>query len=200
MCTVDQLPLFWHGLESVRRTQTAARRHIEDFFSQNYPPDRMMYVHIFAPHTIKDISTLDFLGGDISPTYSQRTKGLSVFSIFPLEDAADPGHTRDKFTDFEETHAMHTPADRTAMHNLAQGLNSLPKCRITFSRLVDFLSIIFGMMFSEQCKLVRHLEEIQQILNVPPSYFINHHFREWRTYLWKLHLAIQEFFAAGHSL
>ena len=199
VCTSDQLPLFWQGLELVRRTQLGARRHIEEFLASNYPQDKMTYVYVLAPNTIKDISTLDFTGGDVSSSWSLRHKGLSVFSLLPLEDAADVGPIKEAYQAFEDTTETHTPTDRANMQKLVQDKANLAKDRLTFYRAMDFLNVVIEIMFSQQCRLLSKLDLLRTIVS-SPARFGNHHFREWRCYVWKLHIALREFFSPGNSL
>jgi hypothetical protein len=81
------LPQFWRDFKPCR--EGSARGLVESYRDQNYPTRRPKYAFLLSPQLIKDSQTVDFIEGDHLITFENRHKGLSTFSLAPLEEFRD---------------------------------------------------------------------------------------------------------------
>jgi hypothetical protein len=154
---------------------------------------------LLSPQLIKDVQNLNFTGGDDLVTYDNRHKGLSIFSLAPLEDYGDEGNIRDRILHYEEIFAQHGPADRAAFESLSSVVVASPTNRDRLLRWVDHADIILTIFLGPSCPLIAPLAELTRLLH-NPSYVSGFDVADFLTLLCMLHKAIRRFFAQHTTL
>ena len=194
------LPRFWQDFEDARAKRASARQCLEEHQRLNYPRDRLNRMTLFTPQLVADMQALDFTGGDALISWDQRHKGLSPFALAPLSDNVDVSAYLDKYSAYEDTEALHRPGDRLAMASLAKGPGGdLPRSRDEFWKWVDHLATMYGLIFTDESPLARHLHALQLCL-MEPRHYMNYGPTDWKVYLWVIHAAIREYFGTDHSV
>ena len=102
------------------------------------------------------------------------------------------------FAAYEATEDLHRPADRLEMNRITNTqLSGLPSNREEFNQWADHLETMAKLFFTDDSPLVALFEDLKLSL-LSPRYFQNFGQIDWRVYLWKVHLAMREFFGNGH--
>lgn len=197
--TPDGLPDFWREFESVRGKFHSARSHVESWFDHHWPADAPKYQRFISTSLLRDLVTLDFDGQDTWLHFSKRCDGLSVFSVYPLADNADPGDRRRKAKAYEDTMDNHRPGEREEMDRLSTGAVSIPHDRTEMWKWVQYFIAAIMTMFGPECPMLGYLQRMKDVLNsdVP---FRNHRPEDWRAYFWKYHCAVRAYFSPSSSL
>jgi hypothetical protein len=136
---------------------------------------------------------VDFTGGDQLITFENRHKGLSIFSLAPLEDFGDEGNRRDLMLHYEESTSQHGPADRANFASLSSVVVSSPTTRDRLLRWVDHCGIQITIFLGPMCRLIAPLAQISRLL-LDPSSLSGFCSTDCLILLWMLHKAIRCFF------
>ena len=155
--TVDTLPEFWITFEALRGKFHSARSHVETWFDKNWPADAPRNQRFVSTSLLRDLVTLDFDGQDAWLQYSKCHEGLSVFSVYPLADNADPGDRRRTAKAYEDTMDNHRPGEREAMDGLSAGPPIVPGDRTEMWKWVQYFMVAMLMMFGKYCPVLPHL-------------------------------------------
>jgi hypothetical protein len=147
------LSLFWPAVKPCRKGSARG-------FVESYPTRRPKYAFLFSPQLIKDLQTVDFAGGDRLVTFENRHKGLSIFSLAPLENFGDDGKRRDQMLHYEESTSQHGPADWASFASLSSVFFSSSTTLDRLYRWVDHCEIQFTIFLGETCPLIAPLAEL----------------------------------------
>jgi hypothetical protein len=197
--TEASLPQFWRDFKRCRKGSALARGFLESHRNQYYPTSRSKYAFLFSPQLIKDLQNLDFTGGDELITFDNRHKGLSIFSLAPLEEYGDEGNLRDQMLHYEESASQHGPLDRAAFASLSSVVVASPTNRDRLLRWVDHCDIQITILLGLSCPLLAPLGELSRLL-LDPSNLTGFNKTDVLTLLWMLHKAIRRFFLQNNTL
>ncbi len=197
--TLEQLPQFWRGFESVRGKLHSARAYVEAWFDAEWPPNAPRYQRFVSTRLLKDLIALDFDGGDTFLTWTEREGGFSLFSVYPLPDGSDPGARRRRAVAFEDTMDNHRPSERQSMAEASSFDATIPTGRTTTWEWIMYVRTAVECVFGDQCPALDSLERYVEYLN-EGTRFKNFTPADWRTLFWKLHVALRTFFSPVRRL
>jgi hypothetical protein len=189
--TDASLPPFWLAFKPTRKG--SARGFMESYREQNYPMGRVKYAFLFSPQLIKDLQSLDFAGSDLLVTFENRHRGLSIFSLAPLENFGDDGNRRERMLHYEESSSQHSPTDRAAFASLSSVVVSSPTTIDRLSRWVNHCEIQLTLLLGPMCPLIAPIAELANLL-LDPSNLSGFNSTDCLTLTWMLHKAIRFFF------
>ena len=194
--TSDVLPPFWKDFEQARAKLPTAREFIESYLDNNWPPNEPAAQRFVSTAIVQSMVSLDFHGGDINMMPSKRGAGLSVYSIYPLEDDADTGDLRTQSMAFEETMGTHTPEHRETMSKLTSATTVTPAHRDKLWRWVRYYATVMRLIFGAHMIVLPHLRRLAELLGqvVPFRYYQPNQFR---ALFWKYHCCMRQSFRPG---
>ena len=199
--TVEQLPDFFKVFKSLRSKSkaTRARLAIERFILDNWPANMMQYEFLVSSQNIADLKDLDFTGNDPGCSYDKRGKGITMFAISPLTNAAQGESTRSQMLQYEATVDNHGPRERAAhdaLSNSASHTVGIPSNRFEAIAAISFFEIWLLVIFGDRMPLLSSLSAMRLSLN-NPSGTANFTKYEWNAWFWRLHQGIRYFFVKG---
>jgi hypothetical protein len=83
----ESVPDFFQALSSVQGDKANTCMFAERYRMNHYPKESGQYDFVWMTQLIKDLKTLSLSGDDITVSYANRYRGLSVFSLAPLSEA-----------------------------------------------------------------------------------------------------------------
>jgi hypothetical protein len=112
---------------------------------------------------------LNFSGGDGLVEFDNCHKGLSMFSLAPLEDSDNAGKIRERILHYEESAAQHGPADRAAFASLSSVVVASPQSRDRLLRWVNHCEYQLTILLGPECPLNAPLVS-SRVYSIPRTY------------------------------
>ena len=190
----EVLPLIFKKLKPFRGKDAQARCFLEQYLQSNYPQDRERYRFVWSNELVKSLRQLDFGGQDESLSFQNRHKGVSIFSLAPLEPNQDGTAARDAMIAYESTTANHRPEDAQKMKNMTAALMDIPCNHDRVRRMVDHCEIWLSLHLGQASPVLTPLRSLLSAMQ-DPTLFRNFSEHNYRSIVWNVHIGIRKFFA-----
>ena len=200
MLTDSNLPKFWRDLLPLRKNKNGAllRSYVEHILANTDTDDvnTMRYPTMVSTQLLKDLKDLSLKGDDPLLTWSNRHKGISVFSLAPLGENVDQSRIRAKMVHYEETIDRHNPSDRSAQQDLSESAaqSQIPSERLQCYRWIDHFVQQLTLILGPLSAALIPLTDLRRAFMDPMS------FNQWKpanfqAFIWVWHRSIRHFFA-----
>jgi hypothetical protein len=190
----ESLPEFFQALATARGERANTRLFAERYRATHYPRNGTQYDFVWTTQLLKDLKSLTFGGDDLVCGYTNRFRGLSVFSLAPISESsmAAGSSLRQRMLQFEMTESNHSPADASEMAKLSASWNTIPGTRYETAAWVEHIGIMTRMLLGDACPMNQHFDAVRDSLR-KPHLFGTWTDGEWRAFIWSLHMAYRAF-------
>ena len=191
----ELLPDFWVGFLTQRKSNHAARNYVQAQWSCRVSTERIGTPFFMSARLIQDLRALDFGGQDVGPTYSLRGRGLSLYTLGPLELFQSPDLAAEeesmRLVEQTELDGNLTLDERRSNVKAAEKCSSTPKDRHNMIIHLECVQDRFQFLFGMECPVIPYLRKWIQLIGSQPV-FQSWRAPDWVALYWAMHRAIRQ--------
>jgi len=196
--TEASLPPVYQAIKEVRGSNQNARLAMEAAW-QGWKDgqSRLQVPWVFSPALVQAIRTLDFDGGDPAGRWELRGKGLSYYSLAPVNYFPNSSYVQvmDNWKMYEQAEEENrlSLTDRQANRKVCELIGETPGTRMETLLYLETVADRLAFLFESGCKMVVYLRSFAHRVGTDPA-LQGWGAQEWLAFNWQVHIGIRRAF------